>query len=107
MMSTCPLVTGSYEPGQMAVPFRLGDTVDGDERVAVGPLVGEREGEAQRVALVGFGHDEGVFGEEGGQGLGELAREPTRGTIWRVDEHEVERAARLAQPRERIGPDEL
>src|SRR4051812_10942811 len=52
MMSTCPNVTGSYEPGQTAVPLRSANTVDGDSRVAVDALVRQRQVELERVALV-------------------------------------------------------
>src|SRR3954454_25056822 len=88
--SRCPNVTGSYEPGQIAMPLPLAATVDGDPRVAVEALVGRRQGEDERVALVGFGHGEGGVGEQWREQLGEPIRRPARGTIWRVGEHDVE-----------------
>ena len=52
MMSRCPNVTGSYEPGQTAVPPFFSAAMDRDPGVAVGPLAKERERELERVALV-------------------------------------------------------
>src|SRR3954471_4562525 len=104
--SRCPNVTGSYEPGQTAIPLPLEATMDGDPRVAVGALVGERQVEDERVALVGFGHGEGAVGEQRRQQPGQPACRAARGTIWRVGEHEVVRTAGAREPCEGIAPRE-
>src|SRR4051794_27015535 len=71
MMSRCPKVTGSYVPGHTATPRLSSDTVDPDARVAVVALELEREAEFERGALVRFGHDAGVLGEDSWEQLGE------------------------------------
>src|SRR5215213_9911774 len=64
MMSRWPKVTGSYEPGQTAVPaLRLAD-MDCDPRVAISSLGEELERKLERHALVGFGHDAGALCEQ-------------------------------------------
>src|SRR5215208_5424657 len=70
MMSRWPIVTGSYDPGQTAVPPFRSATMDRDARVAVDALVDERQRERQRRALVRFGHGEGGFGEDAREQLG-------------------------------------
>src|SRR4051794_23682220 len=102
--SRCPNVTGSYEPGQTAVPLASDATVDGDPRIAIGALVDERHGEGQRVALVGFGHGERRLEEQRRQQLGEALRRTARGTIWRVGEHDPPIALRGPQPPEHLAP---
>src|SRR3954462_6072043 len=67
--SRWPNVTGSYEPGQTAVPLPSDATVDRDPRVAVDALVDERHVEVQRIALVGFGHGEGGLSQQRRQQL--------------------------------------
>src|SRR5215212_6735467 len=57
MMSRWPIVTGSYEPGQTAVPPLRSAGMDRDASVAVAALGEQREGKLERPALVGFGHD--------------------------------------------------
>src|SRR3954471_21967587 len=99
MMSRCPSVTGSYEPGQTAVPpLRSAATVDRDAGVAVDALVDERQRESERRALVGFGHGERGLGEESGQQLGQPVPRLGGGTIWRVRENEVEGRLRVGTP---------
>src|SRR3954451_6672405 len=56
MMSMWPNVTGSYDPGQIAVPPLRSGCMDPDRGVAVGALALEREVQDERVALVGFDH---------------------------------------------------
>src|SRR3954453_23659679 len=99
MMSRWPSVTGSYEPGQTAVPpLRSAATVDRDAGVPVGPLVDERKRQGQRRALVGFGHGERALGEERRKQLGEPFPHLGGGTIWRVRENEVEGRLRVGPP---------
>src|SRR5215213_7518296 len=94
MMSRWPIVIGSYDPGQTAVPPLRSAPMDRDPGVAVRALDEEREGEHERVALVGFGHDSGVFCTESRQAVGQRACHSGRRIIWRVAEHEVERSIR-------------
>src|SRR5205085_204277 len=82
MMSTWPSVTGSYVPGQIAVPFLLFGTVDGDAGVAVVAFVDLGEVELERRALVGFGDDHGVGREHTGKVLGEQSSGAVGGIIW-------------------------
>src|SRR3954468_15981087 len=77
--SRWPNVTGSYEPGHIAIPLPLSATVNGDARVAVDALVDLGQGEGERVALVGFGHGEGAVGQQWRQQLGEPLRRSARG----------------------------
>src|SRR3954454_20228728 len=102
--SRWPNVTGSYDPGQIAVPLPLEPTMDGDPRVAVDALVSQREGQAERVALVGFGHGERAVCEQPRQQVGQPLCRAARGTIWRVGEHEVVRAVGASEPGERVAP---
>src|SRR4051794_34209391 len=100
--SRWPNVTGSYEPGQIAIPLPLLATVDGDARVAVDALVDKRERELQAIALVGFGHGQGRVREQRRQQLVEPCRRLGSGTIWRVGEHDAVRAVRSAEPGEHV-----
>jgi hypothetical protein len=52
MMSRWPIVIGSYDPGQTAVPPLRSAAMDGYASVAVDPLDDERERQFERVALV-------------------------------------------------------
>src|SRR5204863_837001 len=50
MMSTCPYVTGSYDPGQIATPpSRSATAVNGDPGVAISTLPLERQIEFERL----------------------------------------------------------
>src|SRR5207248_9873879 len=83
-----------------APPFGLASTVEGDARVAVSALARQRDGEIERCALVGFGHDEGGFGKDPRQELGQPFTELGGGIIWGVEEYEVVQRA-LVAPEER------
>src|SRR4051794_39022597 len=99
MMSRWPRVTGSYDPGQTAIPpLRSDATVDGYAGVAVGALVDERKRQGQRGALVGFGHGERGLCQERGQELGQRLPHLGGGTIWRVRENEVEGGLGVGSP---------
>src|SRR3954452_5931223 len=63
--------------------------VDPDPRIAVVALELEREAEVERGALVRFGHDAGVLGEDSREKLRERLPQAGRRTIWRVGEYEV------------------
>src|SRR3954451_21769170 len=103
MISRCPIVTGSYDPGQTAVPQLRSALMDRDAGIAVAALHDQRERQLERVALVRFGHDACVFCGEPGQPLGERSGQTGRNIIWRVAEHEVEAALRAPQPAHRVG----
>src|SRR5215216_1148495 len=106
MMSRWPFVTGSYEPGQTAVPPFLSATMDRDAGVAVEALAREREREQQGRPLVGFGHDAGIFGQESRQELRERLRQAGGGIIRGVDQDEVVWTVGGAQEAERVAPDD-
>src|SRR5919112_1066171 len=97
MMSRWPIVIGSYDPGHTAVPPLRSGAMDRDARVAVVALDQERERQLERVALVRFGHDSGVFCGERRQALRERPGQPGRRIIWSVAQHQVERALRAGQ----------
>ena len=67
--SRCPLVIGSYEPGQTAMRGSGAMLVDADQGVAVATLAGDRQIEIERRAAVALGHDAGRGRQQGGQGL--------------------------------------
>src|SRR5690349_16812676 len=92
----------------MHVPLRgSANTVDSDSGGAVRPLVLEREGKDQGIAFVRFGHDEGVFSQDGNERLGQLSGQLAGRTIWRVEENHVESPASPLQPAEGVTRYEL
>src|SRR5215510_11851272 len=84
----------------MAVP-PLRSAMDRDARVAVRPLLDERQRQLQWLALVGFGHGSCAFGKYRGEEFGKGSPESRRRIIRRVDEDEVVRG--LPVPQERQG----
>src|SRR5215213_3625855 len=76
--------------------------MDPDPRVAVVALELQREAEVERGALVRFGHDAGVLGEDPREQFGKPRSQQGRRTIWRVGEYEVVAALRRAEPVQRV-----
>src|SRR3954453_6698476 len=71
--------------------------VDPDACVAVVALELQREAEVERGALVRFGHDACVLGEDRWEQLREPFPQRGRRTIWRVGEYEVVALARAPE----------
>src|SRR3954452_17188159 len=76
--------------------------VDPDARVAVVALELQREAEVERGALVRFGHDECVVGEDRREQLREPFPQRGRRTIWGVGEYEVVAVAGLREEAKRV-----
>src|SRR5215217_8213819 len=104
MMSRWPNVTGSYEPGQTAVPPFRSAGMDRDAGVAVAALDEQREGKLERPALVGFGHDACALWSHRVEALRERPGQTGRRIIWRVAEHEVVRPLGARQEPQRVLP---
>src|SRR5260221_10810649 len=79
--------------------------MDPDSRVAVVAFELQREAEVERGALVRFGHDAGVLGEDRWEKLGEPLPQAGRRTIWGVGEYQVIRAGGIAEERQRVAPE--
>jgi hypothetical protein len=64
--------------------------MDADQGVAVAAFVGQGERlERERGAAIALGHDARARGEDPGEQWRELASQPGRETVWRVEQDEI------------------
>src|SRR5947208_11318808 len=91
MTSRCPLVMGSYDPGQTAIVFSSGliAAMDPDRCVPVDPLPLQRERQPQRRAPVALHDDARARSQQRGQKLSEPALQALRPVVGGVDEDEI------------------
>src|SRR5204862_5398921 len=91
MTSRCPLVMGSYDPGQTAILFSSGliAAMDPDRCVPVDPLPPRRERQPQRRAPVALHDDARARSQQRGQKLSEPALQALRAVVGGGDEDEI------------------
>ncbi len=80
-------MTGSYEPGQMAM--RFSGTMDSDQGVAVAALVEEGKLKLERGPHRALGHHPRIRREHLSEVGREAGGEPLRPVVWGIDEDEI------------------
>src|SRR5436190_11443215 len=85
--SRCPLVIGSYDPGQTAM--WLSGFMDADQRVAVAALLAHRQCQLERCAAVALARYPSPWRQHGRQQRRQVARQPGGPAVWRVEEDEI------------------
>src|SRR5918998_840610 len=108
MMSTCPFVTGSYEPGQTAM--RLSGAMDANQGVAVAAFVVQGKIDLQRRPAIALHDHRSLRCHHGRERPRQVAPQGGGQPVWRIEEDDIvlTRAARCsAEVPAHLGADHL